>query len=71
MHNAYLNVYNIASLVDFHVSREWDDTICTEFTSEQVSGTASVTLCIGHCYMLNSNLSKIEKKTFNNPLIHF
>lgn len=44
----YFNVYNIASFVDFHVGGQLDDTIRSEVSSEQVSCTTSVTVCINH-----------------------
>ena len=62
----YLDVDNVATLVDFHVSGERDDTILSEWSSEQVSGTTSVTIGVDHLASMNTILNSNVKQKNNN-----
>jgi hypothetical protein len=60
---SYFDVHNIASLVDFHISRQWKDTALSERPREQISSAASVTLSIRHFVLPLSSLSSFSKLT--------
>jgi hypothetical protein len=44
----YLNIYDITSLVNLHVSRKVLDSMFSELFGEQVTSSSSVTLSITH-----------------------
>ena len=46
--DVYLDVNNVANLVDLHVGGKWDKTLLAEVTREHVARSAPVTLGVRH-----------------------
>lgn len=63
----YLDIDNIADFVDFHVGRQWDCSMLSEWTREHVSGTATITFWVSHFvdilsyrWMPNGKVNRLE-----------
>lgn len=62
----YLNINSIANFIDFHICRQWNDSMSAELSGKQIPSTMPITFRIGHIWCSICNMKMCLEKYKQN-----